>query len=68
MQRSQSAIEIQKYADDANDADFSDILGANAGRLSRPESDAGSETSSLAMITSKMSASWVRCVVGILMN
>lgn len=60
IQRSQSVIEIQKYAEDADDADFSDIFGgASAMQFSRPESDTGSETSTLAMITSKMSASWL---------
>lgn len=56
MQRSQSEIEIQKYAEDDRD-DFSDVFGDI--RPSRPESDSGSEHSSMAMITSKMSSSFV---------
>lgn len=56
MQRSQSEIEIQKYAEDDRD-DFSDVFGDI--RPSRAESDSGSEHSSMAMITSKMSSSFV---------
>jgi serine/threonine protein kinase len=56
MQRSQSEIEIQKYAEDDRD-DFSDVFGDI--KSSRAESDSGSEYSSMAMITSKMSSSFV---------
>jgi len=56
MQRSQSEIEIQKYAEDDRD-DFSDVFGDI--RPGRAESDSGSEHSSLAMIT-KTSSSFVR--------
>ncbi|KAF2183417.1 hypothetical protein K469DRAFT_635407 [Zopfia rhizophila CBS 207.26] len=60
MQRSQSEIEIQKYAEDDKDNDFSDVFGDKGFSLpSRAESDSGSEQSSLAMITSKMSSSFV---------
>jgi hypothetical protein len=61
LHRTQSEIEIQKYAEDEGD-DFSDVFGdirhphANT---SRAESDSGSEHSSLAMITSKMANSFV---------
>ncbi|PSN64100.1 hypothetical protein BS50DRAFT_500201 [Corynespora cassiicola Philippines] len=58
MQRSQSEIEIQKYAEDDRD-DFSDVFG-DIRRPNRAESDSGSEHSnSLAMITSKMSTSFM---------
>jgi hypothetical protein len=57
MTRSQSEIEIQKYAEEEND-DFSDVWG-DIRRPQRPESDSGSEHSSIAMITSKMSSSFV---------
>ncbi|KAF1955652.1 hypothetical protein CC80DRAFT_505514 [Byssothecium circinans] len=57
MQRSQSEIEIQKYAEDDRD-DFSDVFGDI--KPSKAESDSGSEyNSSMAMITSKMSASFM---------
>jgi hypothetical protein len=61
LQRTQSEIEIQKYAEDEGD-DFSDVFGdirhPNVS-ISRAESDSGSEHSSLAMITSKMASSFV---------
>ena len=61
LQRTQSEIEIQKYAEDEGD-DFSDVFGDIKGHLnttpSRAESDSGSEMSSLAMITSKMASSF----------
>lgn len=57
MQRSQSEIEIQKYAEDEHD-DFSDVWG-DIRKPPRAESDSGSEVSSMAMITSKMSASFM---------
>ncbi|KAF1833341.1 hypothetical protein BDW02DRAFT_599138 [Decorospora gaudefroyi] len=62
LQRTQSEIEIQKYAEDEGD-DFSDVFGDIRGHLntsaSRAESDSGSEHSSLAMITSKMASSFI---------
>ena len=61
LQRTQSEIEIQKYAEDEGD-DFSDVFGdirhPNT-NPSRAESDSGSEHSSMAMITSKMASSFV---------
>ena len=57
LQRTQSEIEIQKYAEDEGD-DFSNVFGDIRGH-SRAESDSGSEHSSLAMITSKMASSFV---------
>ncbi|KAH7094353.1 hypothetical protein FB567DRAFT_1751 [Paraphoma chrysanthemicola] len=61
LQRTQSEIEIQKYAEDEGD-DFSDVFGDirhPSAIPSRAESDSGSEHSSLAMITSKMASSFV---------
>lgn len=62
LQRTQSEIEIQKYAEDEGE-DFSDVFGDIRGQPnsvpSRAESDSGSEHSSLAMITSKMASSFV---------
>ncbi|KAI0579083.1 SPS1 Serine/threonine protein kinase [Pyrenophora tritici-repentis] len=60
LQRTQSQIEIQKYAEDEGD-DFSDVFGDIKGQLANPsraESDSGSEHSSLAMLTSKMASSF----------
>ena len=57
MQRSQSEIEMQKYAEDDRD-DFSDVFGDI--KSGRAESDSGSEHSSMAMLASKMSSSFVR--------
>ncbi|CAO2658538.1 Nn.00g062610.m01.CDS01 [Neocucurbitaria sp. VM-36] len=62
LQRTQSEIEIQKYAEDEGD-DFSDVFGDIKGHPntnpSRAESDSGSEHSSLAIITSKMASSFI---------
>lgn len=60
LQRTQSEIEIQKYAEDEGD-DFSEIVGDIKGgpQASATESDSGSEHSSLAMITTKMSGSFM---------
>jgi serine/threonine protein kinase len=54
MQRSQSEIEIQKYAEDEGD-DFSDVFG----EFRRPESDCGSEHSSMAILATKMTSSFI---------
>ncbi|KAF9738706.1 hypothetical protein PMIN06_009610 [Paraphaeosphaeria minitans] len=56
MQRSQSEIEMLRYAEDDRD-DFSDVFGDI--KPSRAESDSGSEHSSMAMVTSKMSSSFM---------
>lgn len=60
LQRTQSEIEIQKYAEEEGD-DFSDVFGdiRTHTNPSKAESDSGSEHSSLAMITSKMASSFV---------
>ncbi|KAF2833574.1 Pkinase-domain-containing protein [Ophiobolus disseminans] len=61
LQRTQSEIEIQKYAEDEGD-DFSDVFGDIRHphtNPSRAESDSDSEHSGLAMITSKMASSFV---------
>ena len=63
LQRTQSEIEIQKYAEDEGD-DFSEIVGdikggSQATLPNAAESDSGSEHSSLAMITTKLSGSFM---------
>ncbi|KAK2805354.1 hypothetical protein FQN51_000180 [Onygenales sp. PD_10] len=57
--RSRSSIEIEKFAEDENDEDFSDILGNDDDTLGKPESDDGSDRSTL-MLNSKLSSnSWL---------
>lgn len=59
IRRSRSSVEIQKYAE-ADDEDFSDIFGKDGARLAAPDSDSGSERSTLMMLNSKLlSSSWV---------
>ncbi|KAF2127374.1 hypothetical protein P153DRAFT_295725 [Dothidotthia symphoricarpi CBS 119687] len=61
LQRTQSQIEIQKYAEDEGD-DFSDVFGdfrgPSSASRSRSESETGSEHSGVAMITSKISTTF----------
>lgn len=59
IQNRRSSIEIQRYAEDENDEDFSDILGNDERALEKPESDEGSDRSTL-MLSSKLSNnSWL---------
>ncbi|KAJ5081519.1 hypothetical protein NUU61_009783 [Penicillium alfredii] len=59
VKRDRSTIEIQKFAENENDEDFSDILGADQVALDEPESDDGSDRSTL-MLNSKLSNnSWL---------
>lgn len=59
VKRDRSTIEIQKFAENENDEDFSDILGADQVALDQPESDPGSDRSTL-MLNSKLSNnSWL---------
>jgi hypothetical protein len=59
MRRIRSSIEIQRYAEDEQDEDFSDIFG-NEGRIvEKTGSDSNSERNTL-MLNSKLSNnSWV---------
>lgn len=62
MRRTRSSVEIQKYAEDPEDEDFSDIFGNEQGPgLPPPESESGSEKgSTLIMLNSKLSNnSWL---------
>ncbi|KAJ9665064.1 Protein kinase of the Mitotic Exit Network [Coniosporium apollinis] len=59
LQRSRSAVEIQKYAEDPEDEDFSDVFGKDAVALAKPDSDSGSERSTLRLMNSKLSGSWL---------
>jgi len=59
ISRSRSLIEIEKFAEDENDEDFSDILGSDGSTLGKPASDDGSDRSTL-MLNSKLSSnSWL---------
>ncbi|CAI7564278.1 unnamed protein product [Penicillium glandicola] len=58
VKRDRSTIEIQRFAENENDEDFSDILGADQPALDQAESDDGSDQSTL-MLNSKLSNSWL---------
>ncbi|KAI9827047.1 MAG: hypothetical protein M1819_007039 [Sarea resinae] len=59
MRRSRSSVEIQRYAEDEDDEDFSDIFGKDDEVLEKNESDSGSELGTL-MLHSKLSNnSWL---------
>ncbi|KAL8695313.1 MAG: hypothetical protein Q9218_000212 [Villophora microphyllina] len=59
MRRTRSSVEIQRYAEDEHDEDFSDIFGKPNGPMEKPESGRGSESGTL-MLTSKLSHnSWL---------
>jgi len=59
MRRTRSSVEIQRYAEDEHDEDFSDIFGKANAMLNKPESEQGSENGTL-MLNSKLSNnSWL---------
>ena len=58
VKRDRSTIEIQRFAENENDEDFSDILGADQAALDQAESDDGSDQSTL-MLNTKLSNSWL---------
>lgn len=60
MRRTRSSLEIQKYAEDPGEEDFSDIFGkeGEAARV-KPESDTDSERGTMMMLNSKLSGSWL---------
>ena len=61
MRRTRSSVEIQRYAEDEDDEDFSDIFGNDDAIIERDESDRGSEDGVGAlMLHSKLSNnSWL---------
>ncbi|KAJ5320379.1 hypothetical protein PENANT_c010G08384 [Penicillium antarcticum] len=60
VKRDRSTIEIQRFAENETDEDFSDILGADQAALDIAESDDGSDQSSTLMLNSKLSNnSWL---------
>lgn len=59
IKRSRSSIEIQKFAEDEHDEDFSDIFGNEESALAKPASEHGSDRSAF-MLQSKFSNnSWL---------
>jgi serine/threonine protein kinase len=54
MRRTRSSIEIQRYAENEEDEDFSDIFGNNQNILEKPESEEDSEPGTF-MLNSKIS-------------
>ncbi|KAI9801336.1 MAG: hypothetical protein M1825_003314 [Sarcosagium campestre] len=59
VRRTRSSVEIQRYAEDEDDEDFSDIFGKDHAMLEKPESDSSSEHGTL-MLNSKLSNnSWL---------
>ena len=59
MRRTRSSVEIQRYAEDEEDEDFSDIFGKATVVPNRPDSDKDSEPGTL-MLNSKLSnSSWL---------
>ena len=59
MRRTRSSIEIQRYAENEEDEDFSDVFSGTHNILEKPESEEGSEPGTL-MLNSKISSiSWL---------
>lgn len=60
MRRTRSSVEIQRYAEDENDEDFSDIFGKVNTVLDKPESEKGGSDGGTLMLNSKLSHnSWL---------
>lgn len=60
MRRTRSSVEIQRYAEDENDEDFSDIFGKPNTVLDKPESEKGGSDGGTLMLNSKLSHnSWL---------
>ncbi|KAJ6000781.1 Cytokinesis protein sepH [Penicillium waksmanii] len=59
VKRDRSTIEIQKFTENEDDEDFSDILGNDQVALNTSESDDGSEQNSLKLNTKLSTNSWL---------
>lgn len=59
FQRSKSSIEIQKFAEDEEDEDFSDIFGLADNLTEKEESDRGSEDGNLMVLSRLSNNSWL---------
>ena len=58
MRRTRSSIEIQRYAEDEADEDFSDVFSSTIVVHEKPKSEDGSDPSTI-MLNSKLSSSWL---------
>ena len=60
MRRARSSVEIERFAEDAEDEDFSDIFGPSDDLTEKEESEVGSEDGAGLMLLSKLSHnSWL---------
>jgi hypothetical protein len=59
MRRTRSSIEIQRFAEDEGDEDFSDIFGPEDGLVEKEESDRGSEDGGLMLLSKLSNNSWL---------
>ncbi|ORY68860.1 cell division control protein [Pseudomassariella vexata] len=59
MQRSKSSIEIQKFAEDEGDEDFSDIFGPSDNVTEKADSDRGSEDGGIMVLSKVSNNSWL---------
>lgn len=59
MRRTRSTIEIQKFAEDEDDEDFSDIFGPGDNLTEKEESDRGSEDGGLMLLSKLSNNSWL---------
>ncbi|KAI0134230.1 cell division control protein [Xylariales sp. AK1849] len=59
MQRTRSSIEIQKFAEDEGDEDFSDVFGPGDNITEKDESDRGSEAGGLMVLSKLSNNSWL---------
>jgi hypothetical protein len=59
MKRTRSTVEIQKFAEDEGDEDFSDIFGTEDAFTEKEESDRGSEEGNLMLLSKLSNSSWL---------
>lgn len=59
LQRSKSSIEIQKFAEDEGDEDFSDIFGPGDNLTEKEDSDQGSEDGNMMVLSRLSNNSWL---------
>ncbi|KAI0179538.1 cell division control protein [Hypoxylon sp. FL1284] len=59
LERSNSSIEIQRFAEDEEDEDFSDIFGPSDNLTEKEESDRGSEDDNLMVLSRLSNNSWL---------
>lgn len=59
MRRTRSTVEIQRFAEDEGDEDFSDIFGPEGQLTEKEESDRGSEDGGLMLLSKLSNNSWL---------